>query len=387
MAVLGDKAAPEALGVYIHWPFCASKCPYCDFNSHVTEHIDHARWRQALLAELDYFAIETKRRAVSSVFFGGGTPSLMEPETAAALIAAVKGHWATPGDLEVTLEANPSTAEACLFGAFRNAGVTRLSLGVQSFQDESLDLLGRGHSADEAKNAINLAAKTFPWFSFDLIYGLPDQTPQQWRNELTAALDFAGDHMSAYQLTIEPGTIFFRDGVPAAGEETGTALYEITQTILEGAGLGAYEISNHARPGQECRHNLDIWRGGDYAGIGPGAHGRLTGPSGTDAVYQIHAPDRWLDKVESEGVGTAKRSTLGAAERAEEILITGLRLSDGIARDKLAELESVINEGGLKRLIDGGYIKKNAAGLRATASGLLCLNEVLRQLLADSQEQ
>jgi len=339
------------------------------------------------LVELDCFAIETKGRAVSSVFFGGGTPSLMAPETTAQLIAAVKGHWATPDDLEVTLEANPSTAEAGLFNAFRDAGVNRLSLGVQSFRDESLSLLGRGHSADEAKAAINLASNTFPRFSFDLIYGLPDQTRSGWKEELTAALDFAADHLSVYQLTIEPGTPFYRDGVPACDEETGAALYEITQELLEDAGLKAYEISNHARAGHVCRHNTDIWRGGDYAGIGPGAHGRLTGPSATDTVYQIHAPDRWLDRVEAEGAGTAKRATLSAAERAREILMTGLRLIDGIGRDSLPDLEAIIDEGGLKRMIDGGFIETDEAGLRATATGRLCLNEVLRQLLAGSRQQ
>lgn len=380
MAVLDNN---DPLSVYIHWPFCASKCPYCDFNSHVADTVDHARWRRALLAELDYFARETKGWAVTSVFFGGGTPSLMEPETAAQLISAVKGHWDAPSDLEITLEANPSTAETNLFGAFRDAGVNRLSLGVQSFDDKNLKFLGRGHSAAEAISAINLAARTFPRFSFDLIHGLPGQTPDQWEKDLRTALDLTGDHLSVYQLTIEPGTPFFRDHVPAADEDTGTALYEITQTVLDNAGLEAYEISNHARPGHQCRHNLEIWRGGDYAGIGPGAHGRLTGASGTDAIYQIHTPERWLEKVEADGHGTAKRSTLDARERAEEILMTGLRLSDGIGRDRLQGLEKIIDESGLKRLTDGGFMETDEAGLRTTASGRLCLNEVLRQLLAN----
>ncbi len=382
-------AENDHLSVYIHWPFCASKCPYCDFNSHIADGVDHARWRRALLGELDHFATETKGRAVTSVFFGGGTPSLMEPETAAGLIAAVKGHWDTSEDLEVTLEANPSTAETNLFGAFRDAGVNRLSLGVQSLQDESLKFLGRGHSAEEAINAINLAAKTFSRMSFDLIYGLPGQTRSQWKEELTSALDLSGGHLSAYQLTIEPGTPFFRDQVPAADEETGTTLYEITQTVLEGAGLGAYEISNHARPDQQCRHNLDIWQGGDYAGIGPGAHGRLTGASGTDGVYQIHTPGRWLDKVEADGFATAKRNTMGTQERAEEILMTGLRLSDGIDRERFRsltgfDLETWLDGNSLNRMIEGGFLELNDTSLRTTASGRLCLNEVLRQLLAVS---
>jgi oxygen-independent coproporphyrinogen-3 oxidase len=389
MVALADNAAPTDLSVYIHWPFCASKCPYCDFNSHVADTIDHARWRRALLAELDHFANETKGRTVTSVFFGGGTPSLMAPETTAALIGAVKSHWAAPKDLEVTLEANPSTAEAGLFQAFRDAGVNRLSLGVQSLRDQDLKFLGRGHSADEAKGAIKLAARTFPRISFDLIYGFAGQTARQWRDDLGAALDLAGDHLSVYQLTIEPGTPFFRDGVAAADEDSGASLYEITQTVLEDAGLRAYEISNHARPGQQCRHNLDIWRGGDYAGIGPGAHGRLSGALGTDAVYQIHGPERWLARVEADGFATAKRLTLGAPERAEEILMTGLRLREGVRADRFhsltgREMSTLLDESGLGRMIAGGFVEEFESGLRVTAAGRLCLNEVLRQLLANS---
>jgi len=382
MAASGNNAT---LGVYIHWPFCASKCPYCDFNSHVADRVDSDRWRSALLAELAHFAAETKGRAVTSVFFGGGTPSLMDPDTAAALIEAVKSHWRTDPGLEVTLEANPSTAQiATGAGRFRNffeAGVNRLSIGVQSFDDGALGFLGRGHSADEARDALRLAAETFPRFSFDLIYGLPDQTPDDWTRELDSALSLAGDHLSLYQLSIEPGTPFHRDGVRAVGDDLGAALYRITQEKMEQAGLPSYEISNHARPGFECRHNLDIWRGGDYAGVGPGAHGRLTNASGTETIYQIHTPERWLAAVEAGGHATAKRKTLTPIERAEEILMTGLRLSEGIRRDRLAELENIIDASGLTRMIDGGFVERDEAGLRATPAGRLCLNEVLRQLL------
>ena len=386
MAVSGNSSPKNnrgTLGVYIHWPFCASKCPYCDFNSHVADTIDPGRWRKALLTELAHFAGETRGRAVTSVFFGGGTPSLMDPDTAAALIEAVKTHWQTDPDLEVTLEANPSTAEAGLFRNFLEAGVNRLSIGVQSFDDGALRFLGRGHSAKEAGYAIAIAAETFPRFSFDLIYGLPDQSRQDWQRELDRALALAGDHLSLYQLAIEPGTPFHRDGVAAAGEDLGASLYGITQDRLEAAGLPAYEISNHARPGFECRHNLDIWLGGDYAGAGPGAHGRLTGGSGTEATYQIYGPERWLAAVEADGHATAKRQTLTPAGRAEEILMTGLRLPGGIERDRLAGLENFIDKGGLKRMIGGGFIESDGGGLRATLSGRLCLNEVLRQLLAD----
>ncbi len=385
MAVLENKA-PDTLGVYIHWPFCASKCPYCDFNSHVVDSVDQDRWRKALLSELAHFAAETKDRPqdtfVTSIFFGGGTPSLMDPETAGALIDAVKSHWQTGDGLEVTLEANPSTAEAERFRNFFEAGVNRLSIGVQSFDDGALGFLGRGHSADEARNAISMAAETFPRFSFDMIYGLPDQSVEDWGRELDQAIELAGDHLSAYQLSIEPGTPFHRDGIQATEENLGAALYGITQEKTNQAGLLAYEISNHARPGFECRHNLDIWRGGDYAGVGPGAHGRLTGASGTDTIYQIHTPERWLAAVEADGVATAKRQTLTPAGRAEEILMTGLRLTGGIKREVMAELENVIDADGLERMIGGGFVESDEDGLRATATGRLCLNEVLRQVLA-----
>ncbi|MDA1088845.1 MAG: radical SAM family heme chaperone HemW [Proteobacteria bacterium] len=370
-------ASADSLGLYIHWPFCASKCPYCDFNSHVAEAVDHDRWRQALLSELSYFANETKTRRLSSIFFGGGTPSLMQPQTTAALIDAAKAHWRPAGDLEVTLEANPSTADANRFEAFRDAGVNRLSLGVQSFRDLNLCFLGRGHSADEAIAAIRLASETFPRFSFDLIYGLPGQTADDWNQDLDQALALARGHLSVYQLGIEPGTAFHRDHVQPAAEETGAVMFEICQQRLSGAGLPAYEISNHAAPGFECRHNLEIWRGGDYVGIGPGAHGHLTDDSVTATIYQIHSPERWLTAVEGNNHGTAKRLALSPDQRGEEILMTGLRLTEGIGRDLAAGLDPV----GLKRMLEGGFLVSDDAGVRTTATGKLCLNEVLRQLL------
>jgi|TARA_Y100000294_G_scaffold136440_1_gene129300 oxygen-independent coproporphyrinogen-3 oxidase len=392
MPVSGNNPGPdEGFGVYIHWPFCASKCPYCDFNSHVWDSIDHRRWRTALLSELNHFALETSARTVTSVFFGGGTPSLMAPETAAALIDAVGNRWDTAGDLEITLEANPSTAEAGWFRAFRDAGVNRLSIGVQSFRDENLSFLGRGHSVAEARDALALAADVFPRFSFDLIHGLAGQSPEDWGRELDEALEYAkslgAGHLSLYQLTIEPGTPFHRDGVEAAGGDEGARLYAITQEKLIEAGLPAYEISNHARPGSECRHNLQIWRGGAYAGVGPGAHGRLPAPRRTEALYQIHDPGRWLAAVESKGHGTAKRRALPRRARAEELLMTGLRLIEGVGWARFQSLtgrgiEDLIDGDGLKRMTGGGFVEADDRGLRATASGWLCLNEVLRHLLA-----
>ena len=376
------------LSVYFHWPFCASKCPYCDFNSHVAAGaVDHGRWRLALLAELSHYAEETKGRTVSSVFFGGGTPSLMEPATVAELIAAVRSYWTTGDGLEITLEANPSSAEAGRFRDFRDAGVNRLSVGVQSFRAEALAFLGRGHSPAEAREAIAMAGEHFDRFSFDMMYGLPDQTPEDWRRDLGEALGLAGEHLSLYQLTIEPGTAFYREGVAAAGEETGATLFEITQDVLEGAGLLAYEVSNHARPGAESRHNLNIWRGGDYIGVGPGAHGRLTKDFRAEALHQIHAPERWLQKTEDGGHGTAKRRPLGPENRAEEILMMGLRLKEGISRVRFAAitghgLDRAIDRDGLGRMVDGGFVEADEAGLRVTSAGRLCLNEVLRQLLA-----
>ena len=384
------------LAVYFHWPFCASKCPYCDFNSHVAAGaVDHERWRRALLAELSHYAEETKGRAVSSVFFGGGTPSLMEPATVAELIAAVRSHWTTgetPGktngdDLEITLEANPSSAETGRFRDFRAAGVNRLSLGVQSFQDDSLAFLGRRHSSAEARKAIAMAAECFDRFSFDMMYGLPDQTPEDWRRDLGEALGLAGEHLSLYQLAIEPGTAFYSDGVKATGEDTGADLFHITQDVLEGAGLAAYEVSNHARPGAESRHNLNIWRGGDYIGVGPGAHGRLTKDFKAEGLHQIHNPERWLRKTEDAGHGTAKRRPLSPKIRAEEILMMGLRLTEGISRDRFAAvtghgLDGAVDGDGLGRMVEGGFLEADDAGLRTTAAGRLCLNEVLRQLLA-----
>jgi oxygen-independent coproporphyrinogen-3 oxidase len=381
----------QPLALYIHWPFCKSKCPYCDFNSHVRAGVDEDRWRAALLRELDRGAAETHGRALTSIFFGGGTPSLMAPATVAALLDRAAAHWSFAPDIEITLEANPNSVEAARFRDIGAAGVNRLSLGVQALDDASLRFLGRGHDRGEALAAIELARANFSRFSFDLIYARPGQTLDAWRAELRAALALAGDHLSVYQLTIEPGTAFAtayaRGDFVLPDEETQGALYEATQDMLDTAGLPAYEISNHARLGQESRHNLAYWRYHDYLGVGPGAHGRLTGGGDKFAVANHRAPETWLAAVERDGHGTAQRAALSARERRDEMAMMGLRLNDGLARDDVraetgGEIETAFDRARLDPLIGGGFLELDGAGLRATAAGRQRLNAVLEKLLA-----
>jgi oxygen-independent coproporphyrinogen-3 oxidase len=387
-----DKAAlePAPFALYIHWPFCKSKCPYCDFNSHVRASIDQEAWRRALLAELDHYAGETAGRTISSIFFGGGTPSLMAPATAAALIDRAAARWMLASDVEITLEANPTSVEAESFRDFRAAGINRVSLGVQSLEPEALAFLGRGHSVDEALAALDLARAHFPRFSFDLIYARPGQDAAAWDAELTRALALAGDHLSLYQLTIEPGTAFHtahaRGDFALPDDDRAGALYELTQARLAEAGLPAYEVSNHARPGGESRHNLVYWRYGDYAGIGPGAHGRLTLDGVKLATRQLRAPERWLATVAQRGDGTEERSEIAAGERLEEMLMMGLRLSEPVPRTRFrrecgGEPEAVLDRAPLARLVEGGFLILDEAGLRATVEGRQRLNAVLGALL------
>lgn len=302
----GLPATLIMLSLYIHWPFCKSKCPYCDFNSHVRERIDEAAWQRALLAELGYWGERTQGRKLASLFFGGGTPSLMPPALTAALIETAQKYW-TCDNPEITLEANPTSVEAQKLKDFHAAGVTRLSLGIQALNDADLKALGRQHSATEALAALDLAASIFPRFSFDLIYARPEQTVKAWEAELRRALGFGATHMSLYQLTIEPGTQFAtlhqRGDLVTPDEETGAALYELTQSLMGKAGLPAYEISNHAKPGHECRHNLTYWRYCDYVGIGPGAHGRVTLDGVKQATRTHRAPEEWLERVTKHGHG------------------------------------------------------------------------------------
>jgi putative oxygen-independent coproporphyrinogen III oxidase len=388
---VGEGAVTEPLAVYIHWPFCRSKCPYCDFNSHVRDGVDTARWKRTLMHDLERQAELTAGRAVGSVFFGGGTPSLMPPETAAALLDRVQSHWAVMPDLEVTLEANPNSVEADRFRAFAAAGVNRLSLGVQALDAAALRLLGRLHDRDEAITAIEHARETFPRFSFDLIYARPGQSVAAWRRELDEALTIAGEHLSLYQLTIEPGTAFARlarrgELVPPEEDST-AALFEITQDRLAAAGLPAYEISNHARPGAECRHNLAYWRYQDYVGVGPGAHGRLTRAGTKFATRQYRLPEKWLAAVEATGGGIEEIAPIDRETAIEEMLMMGLRLVEGVSRRRLecaaarGDAETLFGSK-LAPLIEGGFLTLDAYRLAATSAGRQRLNSVIGALLS-----
>lgn len=382
--------ADAGFGVYIHWPFCLAKCPYCDFNSHVRDAVDHRRWRDALIAELAHYAARTGGRRVTSIFFGGGTPSLMAPETVAAAIEACGRLWTLAPDAEITLEANPTSSEAGRFAALRAAGVNRVSLGVQALDDAALRALGRQHGAAEALAAVALARDIFPRWSFDLIYARPDQGVAAWRAELARALREGPAHLSLYQLTIEPGTAFHgaarRGELAVPGEAQATALYEATQEATAAAGLPAYEISNHARPGEESRHNLTYWRGGDYVGVGPGAHGRLTRDGARVATRQHRAPEAWLAAVERDGHATRGETTISPGERLEELLMMGLRLREGVSRAAFLRAvgrppEAALAPKRLRPLIDEGLLVLDDIGLRATAAGRRRLNAVLAYLL------
>jgi oxygen-independent coproporphyrinogen-3 oxidase len=384
------KRQAQDLAIYVHWPFCLSKCPYCDFNSHVRDSVDHAGWRTALLTELDHYADRTPGRTVTSIFFGGGTPSLMEPETAAAVIDRINMRWLVAPDLEITLEANPSSVESARFASLAAAGVNRVSLGVQALDDASLSFLGRRHNAAEAMDALAVAKRHFARVSFDLIYARPGQTVAAWRAELARALAEDTEHLSVYQLTIEEGTNFAilaaRGELIVPDEDTQAALYETTQDMMSAAGLPAYEISNHARPGAECRHNLTYWRYGDYAGIGPGAHGRLTVDGRKLATRAHRAPEIWLDRVAANGHGAHEDVPISMEERRDELLMMGLRLTEGVTRARLrdelgADIEDLIDGRKLSRLIDAGFMALDDVSLRATDAGRQRLNAVLASLL------
>ncbi|NEU10989.1 coproporphyrinogen III oxidase [Methylobacterium sp. BTF04] len=376
-------------GVYVHWPFCASKCPYCDFNSHVRHApVDEARFLQAFRAEIAHVAARTPGRTVSSIFLGGGTPSLMQPATVAGLLDAIGQAWGTEPDVEITLEANPTSVEAGRFRGYRAAGVNRVSLGVQAMDDASLKALGRLHTAREAMDAVAVAAAHFERYSFDLIYARPDQTIAAWRAELNDAIARAAEHLSLYQLTIEPGTPFF--GLAAAGklvppdDDAARALYDVTQEVCDKAGLASYEISNHARPGAQSRHNLLYWRYGEYAGIGPGAHGRLVAPDGRIGTITERTPEAWLARVERDGHGIVETETLPPETQADEFLMMGLRLSEGIDPARYAILKGrPLDQARIATLIEDGLIVARPDGrIAATPRGAPVLNAVVAALAA-----
>lgn len=384
-------AGASPLGVYVHWPFCKSKCPYCDFNSHVRDGVEQARWRKALLAELDYAALEAPGRRVETMFFGGGTPSLMEPQTVAALIARVRELWDVSPDLEITLEANPTSVEADRFAALAQAGVNRVSLGIQALDPAALKFLGREHSVDEALKALGTAQRHFKRTSFDLIYARPGQTVHAWDAELTSALKLAGEHLSVYQLTIERGTRFFTDhargNFELPSEATAARLFELTQQRLAEAGLPAYEISNHAKPGAECRHNLIYWRYQDYVGVGPGAHGRFAEGGAKVARRRKSGPEAWLEAVEQGGHGTAETTLVRGRDKIEEALMMGLRLSEGIDRTAFAAVAdadpvAALGEARFAPLVKAGFLEISKARLRATPAGRQRLNAVIERLIA-----
>ena len=375
-------------GLYLHWPFCQSKCPYCDFNSHVAASIDQSRWKRAYLAEIDRIAAETPGRVLQSVFFGGGTPSLMDPDLVAAILERIRASWPQSNDWEVTLEANPGSVEAGRFLGFSDAGVNRISMGIQALRDEDLRKLGRLHSVAEARKAFDVARKTFKRVSFDLIYARQDQSLASWGVELQEAVAMAADHLSLYQLTIEDGTAFGDrfakgglKGLP--NEDLSAEMYDLTQDICDAAGLPAYEVSNHAAPGMESRHNLIYWRGGDYLGIGPGAHGRLTLDGIRWTTEAPRAPGDWLTRVESGNRGELPRDVVPGAERALEYLMMCLRLSEGIDLSRYITLAGIaLSDSKINSLVDIAMIYRTSNGIAATAKGRLVLNAVIRELAA-----
>jgi putative oxygen-independent coproporphyrinogen III oxidase len=381
-----SAAATEPFGVYVHWPFCKAKCPYCDFNSHVRHRpVDQAAFAAALGREIARFAELAPGRIVTSIFFGGGTPSLMEPSTVGTVLDAIAGHWTVAGDVETSLEANPTSVEAANFAAYRAAGINRVSLGVQALDDDALRLLGRQHSAAEAVDAFAVARAHFDRVSFDLIYARPRQTVEAWSGELSRAVALAIDHLSLYQLTIEPGTRFadlHRTGaLVVPGDDHARDLWDVTQEVCAAAGLPAYEVSNHARPGAECRHNLLYWRYGEYAGVGPGAHARIADGDDRLALATERNPEAWLDLVDRCGHGVVSTERLTLADQADEMLLMGLRLVEGIDPDRYRRLAGrPLDRDALAALEEGGLVETAGAGLRVSPSGRPLLNAVISAL-------
>ncbi|MEM7618338.1 MAG: radical SAM family heme chaperone HemW [Pseudomonadota bacterium] len=380
----------DLFAIYVHWPFCKKKCPYCDFNSHVSDDINHEAWAHAYLRELDYIHTKTKGRRVSSIFFGGGTPSLMQPETVEKIISHIQKKWSITNHIEITLEANPTSIEAKKFEAFKAAGINRISIGAQSLRDDDLKFLGREHSAKEAIASVDLANQIFDRVSFDLIYARPEQTLEDWKNELHEALKYTTGHLSLYQLTIEQGTPFYTQHargdfwIPEA-DQAGD-FYEATQEILGTANMPAYEISNHAAMGQESVHNLAYWQYADYIGVGPGAHGRLTIDGQKFATRTHRAPDIWLDKVEKHHHGYHDFEKISADESFTEMVMMGMRLKDGIPYSRIEELtnknwQECLRMDKILSLENEGYIIQTKTHLKPTQEGMQRLNGLLSFLL------
>ena len=380
LRALGSRS--EALALYVHWPFCVSKCPYCDFNSHVRSEIDQVAWREALLADLAHEARLLPGRRLTSIFFGGGTPSLMDPSTVEAVIDAAHGHWEVDAKIEITLEANPNSVEATRFADLAAAGVNRLSLGLQSFDDSALRFLGRAHSAHEGFRALEIAQKNFRRVSFDLIYALPGDTEDSWSAALAQALSLGTSHLSLYQLTIEPGTrlatMVAKDQFEPLDPDASAALYERTEAMTCSAGMPGYEISNYARIGQESRHNLTYWRYGDYAGIGPGAHGRRLGAR----TVRHKKPENFLLAVARNGHGIAEEAPLSALEAADEALVMGLRLAEGVDVGSIEQRfdRAVIDWNRVDRLVASGHLTHDSGRIALTARGRLLLDHILGEI-------
>lgn len=376
----------DPLALYVHWPFCVSKCPYCDFNSHVRESVDQTAWRDALLADLAHEASVLPGRRLGSIFFGGGTPSLMPPATVAAILDAAERAWGFEPGIEITLEANPSSVEAARFADLAAAGVNRVSLGLQALDNETLAFLGRAHDVTEGLAALDTAQRAFERVSFDLIYARPDQRLADWHAELARALSFGTEHLSLYQLTIEPGTRFQTEALAGRlvipDDDRAADLFELTRALTVSAGMPAYEISNHARRGAESRHNLTYWRYQDYAGIGPGAHGRRTGL----ATQRRRKPENWIDAVARNGHGIEQEELLTPRDRAVEAMLMGLRLAEGIDLDRIAMLgerpiDQLTDRPAIERLAVQGLLKQDGTRLCATDAGMPVLNAILGDIV------
>lgn len=391
MPVSNNNDVTKQLAIYIHWPFCLSKCPYCDFNSHVRDTIDEDAWAAALCRELDHYRQLSGPHVITSVFFGGGTPSLMHAGTTDRVLNRIAQNWSVDQNVEITLEANPTSVEARKFVDFSSAGVNRVSLGIQALNDNDLKALGREHSAREAKDAIALSQKYFSRSSYDLIYGRMGQSLQSWQDELTEAIAMAADHLSLYQLTIERGTAFYhahkKGRIILPEEEVSADMYEVTQQVCQAHGLPAYEVSNHSRHGEESRHNLTYWTYGNYIGVGPGAHGRLVIEGQKYALAQDRSPEKWLHNVKDFGHATAEKEPLSPLMMAEEMVMMGLRLTRGVDLihfEKIIgqKIEKFIDPDYLQRLFELDYMEKDGHHLRATARGMPLLNGLLGRLLA-----